>query len=409
MKQRGDYEGAFSMRLGMGLEAWPKREGHYRVWIQAVSLGEMLVIESLLRKLASDDRIEIFLTTTTSTGYRLAKEKYSDICDRIVYFPLDFWPFSRRVWKHVQPDLAICTETELWPEHMQQALNSNTPMILVNGRLSDNSFRYARRLAFLFRSHFVGISRVLAISEHDAQRFEVIGVNRSKMVVTGNLKLDVSIGERLGTSERAEMKARLGLGDGFVLLGSSTWPGEETMLLEAFKRLRKKLPKSRLMLVPRHAERRGEVRSLLESASKGLNWHFRSEGDPFGDVDILVGDTSGELRVLTQLADLAFVGKSLAPHKEGQTPIECGLLGVPMVFGPGMNNFRSIRDGLLESGSAESLNDAEALKMRLVTLALDDEAREKQKRNQAIWVKNSRGALERTFEEIDKVLRQKGR
>ena len=80
-----------------------------------------------------------------------------------------------------------------------------------------------------------------------------------------------------------------------------------------------------------------------------------------------------------------------------------------MVFGPGMNNFRSIRDGLLESGSAESLTDAEALKMRLVALALDDEAREKQKRNQAIWVKNSRGALERTFEEIDKVLRQKGR
>jgi 3-deoxy-D-manno-octulosonic-acid transferase len=405
MKRRGDYEGALSMRFGIGIEDWPKQEGRYRVWVQAVSLGEILVIEALLRKLASDDRIEIFLTTTTSTGYGLAKERYSDICDRIVYFPLDFWPFSRRVWKRVQPDLAICAETELWPEHMQQALNSNTPMVLVNGRLSDNSFKYARPLAFMFRGHLRrSINRVLAISEHDAQRFEAIGVERSKMVITGNLKLDVSIGDRLSQNERAEVKARLGLGEGFVLLGSSTWPGEETALLESFKRLREKLPDCRLMLVPRHAERREEVRTLLESSASGFKWHFKSEGDPNRDVDILVGDTSGELRLLTQLADLAFIGKSLPPHKEGQTPIECGLLGVPMVFGPGMNNFRSIREGLLESGSAEELSDVEALQSRLVALALDEEARETQKRNQEVWAKNSRGALARTVEEIDKLL-----
>ena len=294
--------------------------------------------------------------------------------------------------------------TELWPEHMQQALNSNTPMVLVNGRMSDSSFRYARPLAFMFRGHIRSINRVLAISEHDAQRFEAIGVERSKMVVTGNLKLDVSIGDRLSQSDRAAMKTRLGLDEGFVLLGSSTWPGEEVALLETFKHLRKKLPDCRLMLVPRHAERRGEVRTLLESSAAGFNWHFKSEGDPDGDVDILVGDTSGELRVLTQLADLAFIGKSLPPHKEGQTPIECGLLGVPMVFGPGMNNFLSIREGLLESGSAEELPDEEALQSRLVALALDEEARESQKRNQEVWAKNSRGALERTVEEIDKLL-----
>lgn len=404
MKRRGDYDGAFAMRFGAGMEDWPKREGHYRVWIQAVSLGEMLVIESLLRKLASDERVEILLTTTTSTGYRLAKDKYSDICDRIYYFPLDFWPFSRRVWKRMRPDLAICAETELWPEHMQQAYNANTPMVLVNGRLSDNSFRYARRLAFLFRRHLNGISRVLAISEHDGQRFEAIGVDRSKVVVTGNLKVDVSIGVRLDSTERAAMKATLGLGEGFVLLGSSTWPGEEAVLLDAFRSLREQLPDCRLMLVPRHAERRGEVAAFLEESAADLNWHFKSEGEPSGPVDILVGDTSGELRVLTQLADLAFIGKSLPPHREGQTPIECGLLGVPMVFGPGMNNFRSIREGMLELGAAEEVVDAEALRSKLVALALDEAAREKQKRNQEVWARNSRGALERTVEEIDQLL-----
>jgi len=158
------------------------------------------------------------------------------------------------------------------------------------------------------------------------------------------------------------------------------------------------------MLVPRHAERRAEIRSFLENSAADLSWHFKSEGNPSGTVDILVGDTSGELRVLTQLADLAFVGKSLPPHKEGQTPIECGLLGVPLVFGPGMNNFRSIREGMLESGAAETVADAEALTSRLVELALDEGARAEQRRNQKIWAKNSRGALERTLVEIEDLL-----
>lgn len=404
MKRRGDYDGAMAMRFGRRFDDWPRREGVRRVWIQAVSLGEMLVIEALLRRLADNERVEILLTTTTSTGYKLATEKYSDICDRITYFPLDFWPFSRRVWQRAKADVAICAETELWPEHMQQARNAGASMVLVNGRLSDKSFRYARRLSFLFRSHLDCIDRVLAISDQDAQRFQSIGVPAERIAITGNLKVDVDIGERLDTPRKAALKSDLGLGDGFTLLGSSTWPGEEAALLRAFRRLRESLPSCRLMLVPRHAERRGELRALLKSEASDWRWHFKSEGLPEADVDVLVADTSGELRMLTQVSDLAFVGKSLPPHVEGQTPIECGLLGVPLLFGPGMNNFRSIRAGMLESGAAEGVADERALIERIVSLALDDAARAEQTERQVAWAERSRGSLNRTLEEIEAFL-----
>ena len=404
MKRRGDYQGAIAMRMGIGVEEWPRTEGKRRIWIQAVSLGEILVIEKFIRELAARPDTEILLTTTTSTGLKMAREKYSDLCDRITYFPMDFWPFSKKIWQRMRPDLAICAETELWPEHMKQASLAGSPMVLINGRLSDKSFRYARRLSFLFRRHLRCIDRVLAISEQDAERFRDIGVLPERISVTGNLKVDVDIGERFDARKRTQFKQSLGLGEEFVLLGSSTWPGEEAALLRAFRSLRASLPNCRLMLVPRHAERRGEIRDLLEKEASDLRWHFKSEGSPETEVDILVGDTSGELRALTQLADLAFVGKSLPPHKEGQTPIECGLLGVPLLFGPGMSNFRSVRDGMLESGAAELVEDEDTLVSRILTLAVDGQALEAQSKRQREWAENSRGSLERTLEALDHLL-----
>ncbi len=395
------------MRLGIGIEDWPTTDGKRRVWIQAVSLGEILVVEALLRSLAEDDGIEILLTTTTSTGYRLATEKYSDICDKISYFPLDFWPFSRKFWKRMRPDLAICAETELWPEHMQQARNAGIPLLLVNARLSDRSYKYALPLRWMYRKHLGAIRKTLAISDEDAERFRMIGVPADRIEVMGNLKVDVSIGKLLSPEEKSDMKASLGLGDGFVLLGSSTWPGEEAALLAIFKELRGKLDQCRLLIVPRHAERREEIRSLLEQETGELTYGFKSEGVSSDLRDILVADTSGELRLLTQLSDLAFVGKSLSPHTEGQTPIECGLLGVPVVFGPGMANFRSVRSGMREQRAARQVRDVASLRAALIGLALDDSARAEMTRNQGVWATRSRGSLLRATEAILEELAQR--
>ncbi|MEM9159617.1 MAG: glycosyltransferase N-terminal domain-containing protein [Verrucomicrobiota bacterium] len=406
MRKRGGYSEAFSTRFGQGLALPEKKEGARRIWIQAVSLGEMLAIEPMLRALAADERNEIFLTATTSTGYAIAKEKYSDFVVGLAYFPLDFWLFSRRVWNVAKPDLAICAETEMWPEHMRQARKRGVPMLLVNARLSDRSFKYSLKLKSFISGELDNLSFVLAGSLQDSERFEALGFDQSRIEVTGNMKVDVSIDPLLSGDDRRELKRSLKLGDGFLILGSSTWPGEEEMMLEAYRRVREMLPEAKMIIVPRHGERRDEIRGVMEEQASGLRWHFKSEGMPTEDIDVLIGDTHGELRGFTQISDLAFIGKSLPPHKEGQTPIECGLLGVPMVFGSGMSNFKSIHSRLVESGAACKVREHGEAIQAIVDLAQDAGKREAMVRGSRNWALASKGALQRTLTKIQEFLDQ---
>ena len=400
MKRRGGYQEEFGSRFGFGWQLEDKDPKKRRIWIQAVSLGEMLAIEGLMKGFAKDERIEIVLTTTTSTGFAEAKKRYSNICYAIKYFPLDFWPISQSVWRRVNPDLVVCVETELWPEHLRQAEKRGVPVVLVNGRLSNRSFKYSKWLASLFRRELNSIRLILAGSDQDRDRFLALGVKSERVRSVGNMKTDIDIQPLLDGVEKANLKREIGLGTRFVLLGSSTWPGEEEMLVKAFRRLRERLPDSSLLIVPRHGERRGDIRSVLNEFASDFRIHFRSEGDGPSDLDILVADTHGELRMLTQIADLAFVGKSLPPHTEGQTPIECGLLAVPIVMGPGMHNFPGVADQLLDRGAAVGVSDADEAIETLVALALDEEARLRMEVACRAWARTNRGSIARTLEKI---------
>jgi 3-deoxy-D-manno-octulosonic-acid transferase len=181
-----------------------------------------------------------------------------------------------------------------------------------------------------------------------------------------------------------------------VLLGSSTWAGEESALLQAMRAARGKGLAVSLLLVPRHAERREELRALLVKA--GLKFHFRSEGAAAGVVDVAVGDTTGELQKLTQLADLVYVGKSLAPHNGGQTPVEAAVLGKPVVHGPHMTNFREICRTLGELGATRQVLHHGELLTTLVELLEDDEQRRRMSGAAKIWHEANRGATARTLE-----------
>ncbi len=395
MRRRGGYRERFGTRFGLGLRVPEKAPGKRRVWIQAVSLGEMLAVEPLLRELSSDERLEIYLTTTTSTGYALAKKNYGELVIGVSYFPTDFWPFSRSVWRQIDPDVAVCAETELWPEHIRQANRRGVPFLLVNGRLSDRSFRSMKKLRWLVGGVLSKLTRVYAGSELDRDRFVKLGISPENVENTGNIKLDSQVGPLLGLQDRTLLRTELGLGEGFLLLGSSTWPGEEAMLLKAFEELRGSRPDARLLIVPRHAERRDELERLMDEEASQWRCHFKSRGLPSGDVDILVADTSGELRMLSQLADLAFVGKSLPPHAEGQTPVECGALGVPMVFGLGMSNFRAIAAGLLRSGAARQVASEEEAIRAILDLADDEKSRRAMGEAGLRWHGESRGAVAR--------------
>lgn len=395
MRRRGGYGENFSHRFGGTDELPAKAPGLKRIWIQAVSVGEMLAIGPLLEAFKREGLAEVYLTTTTSTGYQLAREKYAGLTIGIGYFPLDFWLFSARAWRRVQPDLCILMEGERWPEHVHQAATRGVPVLSVNARLSDRSYRRSMRFGFLLRPLARGITRILCASKRDEQRFKSIGFPAAKLSTTGNLKLDVAI-PPLAEAERAQLRRELGLPDtGLVLLGSSTWPGEEEALLTALKTARAQGLQVSLLLVPRHAERREELRALLEKS--GFTFHFRSAGRAPGCVDVAVGDTTGELRNFTQLADLVFVGKSLAPHDGGQTPVEAAILEKPVLHGPHMTNFREIIRGLNEAGAVRKVETPGELIATAVSLLRDGAERAQLSAAAREWHEANRGATERTL------------
>ena len=394
MRRRGGYAEGFWHRFGEVPALPPKRAGVKRIWLQAVSVGEVLAVAPLLEAFKREGGVEVYLTTTTSTGYKLVKEKYPDLTVGIGYFPLDFWGFNARTWRAVQPDLCVLMEGERWPEHTYQAYRRGVPVISVNARMSDRSFRRSVRFRWLLVPLSRGVTKILCASKTDEQRFKLIGLNGGRLQTTGNLKVDVSI-PTLCDVERVRLRRELGLGHGLVLLGSSTWPGEEETLIATLKAAREKGLNVSLLLVPRHAERREELRSLLEQS--GLKYHFRSEGSASGEVDVAVGDTTGELRKFTQLAEVVFTGKSLPPHDGGQTPVEAAVLGKALLHGPHMTNFREIIRSLTDSGAVRKVATGEELIEAAVELLRDQAQRNRLAQAAREWGEANRGATERTL------------
>lgn len=393
MRRRGGYGADFSHRLGGHPRLPAKDAARPRVWLQAVSVGEILAIGPILEALQRAGA-EVYLTTTTSTGRRLADERYRGLTLGIGYFPLDWWPFVARAWRRIEPDLLIIAEGERWPEILWQASRRGVPVLNINARISDRSYARMKPMPAVARLMFRGITRLLCVSAEDRARFVQLGMRPEVAVTTGNIKLDVAI-PRLSETDRARLRAELGLpGRGLVLLGSSTWPGEEEALLAVLRRARSAGLECSLLLVPRHAERRAEIERLL--APSGLRCHFRSRGAAAEPVDVAVGDTTGELRQFTQLADVVFVGKSLAPHTEGQTPVEAAALEKPIVFGPGMGNFRTIARDLLARGAAREVADAEQLAAAVAELLRDPRRRAELAEAAGRWRRENAGAVERT-------------
>lgn len=408
MLRRGGYGEDLASRFG-SVPTAEKTPGSFRIWIQAVSVGEVLAVAPLIRALNRSHRIDWFLTTTTSTGRRLAFQQDFGGTVRIRYFPIDWWPFSRRAWQRVQPDLVLLTESELWPEHLHQARIRKIPVVLVNGRLSDRSFRRYHRFRGMVRGlMFDPIHQILASSAADARRFQHLH-SSARVEACGNLKLDQGDAPRLRDSEKEDLRKQA-FGehqDGVVVIGASTWPGEERMLLDLLPAALEKGTPLRLIIVPRHVERRREIIEELEGS--GLPFGVRSQEktappEKSPSRSIYLADTTGELSRLIQIADLAFIGKSLPPHTEGQTPIEAAMHGIPMVYGPGMGNFRTICRDLEEHGAAIRAGDREDAIRQLALLARNRERREVLKKNALNWHQANQGSVKRTIEVLNQYL-----
>lgn len=402
MLRRGGYGLDFSHRFGLQKDLPPVAAGKKRVWIQAVSVGEIEAIAPLVDLLCESGKVEVVLTTTTSTGYAVLRNKYAD---KILYggiFPFDFFPFSRSAWRRIKPDAVVLMESELWPEHLHTAKSKKVPAMLVNARMSDKSFRRYSRMPYLARRLLDKLSLIAVSGEIDFSRFISLGANPRKTICTGNLKFDTRPAAMLDENGKLELRKQLGFNaDSFVLLGSSTWPTEEEMLLKAAEKIRASGIDCRLLLVPRHAERRAEIIELI----KNLPHCVRSREKQARDGTLVyLADTTGELRTLTQIADLAFIGKSLPPNEGGQSPIDCSASSVPMVYGSHMSNFRRICQTLEESAAAVKVANADAAVSEIVRLAKNKNARTALAESAKKWHDSNIGAAKRDFDAVMKIL-----
>lgn len=405
MLKRGGYGRDLHHRFGLMDRPPARRPGVKRLWIQAVSVGEIRALQPIMEGLLSRSDIEIVLTTTTSTGYALVQEHYTRSCAKTGIFPLDWQPFSANAWERIEPDISLLMEGDLWPEHIHQANKRGVPVVLINGRMSDRSFRRYQKFEKPANWLFGQLSHVFAASSIDAQRFTELGLPKERLETTGNVKFDVRVEPILDEVDRSRLRAQMGFDDNaLVLLGSSTWPGEEAFLLNVLQEARNEGLDARLVIAPRHAERRKEIRRELERHP--IRFAFRTGEDESDELDVYVADTTGELAMITQAADVVFVGKSLPPHTEGQTPIEAAALGLPMVYGPGMANFRRVCQSLETGNAAWRADDATDAEQKLLQLMRDPAKRLSLARAARNWHARNQGAAQRVVNSLVGMLKK---
>ena len=376
MLRRGGYRKGFLQRFGVyGAEEGKKLDAEGRpVWIQAVSVGEVAVAKSFMREMrALEPGVRFVLTTNTSTGYAQAKAALGEK-DAALYFPVDFPWAVRRALKRIRPKALVLVENEMWPNVIRQARRGGVPVVMVNGRISEHSYRNYRKIGGIVRRLLAEMTFFCAQSEGDAARLKSLGADPVRVEVAGSAKYD--LGE---TGEEAKAAARkvleqCGGGARRVLAGGSTWDGEEAALLDYYVRARERQPELLLVLVPRHAERREAVLAAIRERGLAVLQRSTMEGAGEGKKDVLLVDTTGELRGFYAKADVVFVGKSLT-QKGGQNPIEPAKDGRAVVVGPHMENFPGIMEDFLAAGALVQVADAAGLEAALDRLLGDAEER----------------------------------
>ena len=373
------------------------------IWLHAVSVGEVNLLATLItewRKRHPD--WECVISTTTKTGYELARKKYSG--HAVYYCPLDFTWAVRRAVRRVRPTLLVLAELELWPNLIQIAKQEGVKVAVINGRVSEKSFRGYMRVRPLVARVLRQIDLIAAQNEQYASRFRALGAPASNVHLTGSLKFDGALTNRDNpATQRLAALAGFAPGD-IVFLAGSTQDPEEQLAIEAFQQLSPNYPELRLVIVPRHPERFEAVAKLLERS--GMPWQCRSEIEAHGpkpEARVLLVDSVGELGAWWGTASIAFVGGSLGT-RGGQNMIEPAAYGAAVSFGPNTRNFRDIVAALLEHDAAVVVRHGAELKHFIqrcldepqYAAALGDNARQ--------LVQSNVGATAKTADCLDAIL-----
>ena len=379
------------------------------IWLHAVSVGETRAAQPLVEALMAAHPEARFLITHMTPGGRATGEALFG--DRVMrcYLPYDFPWFVRRFLRAWRPSLGIVMETEVWPTLIDECRRIAMPLVLANARMSQRSYKRADRFGRAAREVFGGFTRVLAQSPADAERLQALGAR--EIAVLGNLKFDMTAPEAL--IERGHFW-RKAFGRRHVWVAASTRDGEEPLLIEAVKRLASATPGDEvlLVLVPRHPQRFDEVAGLLER--EGLRYVRRSQwsaSEPLdamtqggAPVQVLLGDSMGEMPAYFAAADAAFIGGSLLPLG-GQNLIEACAVGTPVFFGPHMFNFTQASTDALAAGAAVQVADQAALADALKAFFSDESRQVAMSGAASAFTSRHRGATKRTIAVLDTFLR----
>ncbi len=399
LTKKGPQDRAAFIKERLGLSRYEKTD----IWIHTVSVGETLASLPFLKKIKKEfPHKKIVLSTTTYTGQKVAREKFPE-ADRILYMPLDIFFCVKRVVKYLKPAVFATIETELWPALFHELKTSGSRIVILNGRISDNSFKGYRKIRFFTKKILSSVDFLYMQEKVYADRIVSLGAEAHKVGVMGNFKCDMDFNEAAAPEWLSHVSSR-------IFLAASTHKGEEQIILDAYDSVRRKASDLKLILAPRHPERFNEVAELIRS--RNMNYIRRSEMDTpsalssqlsaetknrhNGIPDVILLDTIGELSRVFSKATAAFIGGSLVPSG-GHNLLEPAYWSKPMLFGPHMENFPIAKEFLLKSAAVEARNAGD-IERSLVDLLTNEEKAERMGVNAKELLEKNSGAVKKAVE-----------
>ncbi|WNN44242.1 lipid IV(A) 3-deoxy-D-manno-octulosonic acid transferase [Winslowiella toletana] len=367
------------------------------ILLHSVSVGETLAAVPLVRALRHRyPTLPITVTTMTPTGSERAQSAFGKDVHH-VYLPYDLPGAINRFLDTTRPKLVIIMETELWPNIIKALHDRKIPLVIANARLSERSAAGYKKLGKFMRQLLQRITLIAAQNQEDGERFVSLGLKRSHLTVTGSLKFDISVTPELAA--RAVTLRRQWAPRRPVWIATSTHEGEESIILDAHRKLLTRFPDLLLILVPRHPERFTVARDMTQKA--GLSYIMRSSGEiPSGSTQVVIGDTMGELMLLYGIADLAFVGGSLV-ERGGHNPLEPAAHALPVLMGPHIFNFKDICSKLQQADGLITVTDADSLDKEIGILLTDDDYRRYYGRHAVEVLHQNQGALQRLLQLLE--------
>jgi len=375
------------IRERLGVSHYSKTD----IWVHAVSVGEVIACVPFLKMLKKEfpDKSIVF-STTTYTGQKIAHERFPEAC-RIMYIPCDTWLCVKRAANGLRPEIFITIETELWPALFSALKKNASRIIILNGRISNKSFKGYRRLSYFMKKLLAYVDFLYMQGEADAEKIKAIGADNNRVRIMGNFKYDIAF-DVSGAPDWLENI------NGRILLAASTHKGEEEIILNAYDSIRQTCPDLKLIIAPRHPERFKEAEEILKK--RNLNFIRRSalsvgahRDVPF---NIILLDTIGELSRVFSKVTIAFVGGSLVPVG-GHNILEPAYWAKPMIFGPYMDNF-PMAEEFLDQAAAVKVNDAHEIVVAVTDLLNNSEKAGRMGLKAKAMVEKNAGAVKKAIE-----------